>query len=49
MFALPKGLQSRNGEEMILMDSLLEILKLVGVNVVSHYVCKWLDRLLSKW
>ena len=30
------------------MDTLLEILKLVGVNVVSHYIRKWLDKLLSK-
>ena len=30
------------------MDIILEFLKLVGVNVVSHYVRKWLDKLLSK-
>ena len=49
MFALPKGLQSRNGEEVTFMETIFEFLKLVGANVMSHYVCKWLDKLLRKW
>ena len=30
------------------MDTILEFLKHVGANVVSYFVCKWLDKLLSK-
>lgn len=45
---LPKGLQSRNGEEVIALDTLIEFLKHVGANVVSYFVCKWLDKLLTK-
>ena len=45
MCTLPKKLQSGNREEVVSMDAVFEFLKLVGVNVVSYYICKWLDDL----
>ena len=36
--------QSGNREEVVLMDSILiNFIVAVGANVVSYYICKWLD------
>ena len=37
-------IQSGNREEVVLMETILiDLLVAVGANVLSYYICKWLD------